>query len=192
MGEPGHYVWAWDDESAGRVRARFFPTDLGIAEDEATGAAAVLLGAALGRDLTIRQGVGRDPRSGTRRRQHRRGRTRGADRAPFVWREAMTAAERRDWDAIVVGSAGSVAAVCWLSTRLGDRVLGLEQFELGHAERGTTNSRIIRYSYHRPDYVRLARRIRLVGRRRGGGRRTGRDRHRRARLVAAGCRVPDR
>jgi predicted PhzF superfamily epimerase YddE/YHI9 len=58
MGEPGRYVWAWDDEAAGRVRARFFPTDLGIAEDEATGAAAVLLGAALGRDLTIRQGVG--------------------------------------------------------------------------------------------------------------------------------------
>ena len=58
MGEPGHYVWAWDDESTGRVRARFFPTDLGIAEDEATGAAAVLLGAALRRDLTIRQGVG--------------------------------------------------------------------------------------------------------------------------------------
>ena len=58
MGEPGHYVWAWEDESEGRVRARFFPTDLGIAEDEATGAAAVLLGAALRRDLTIRQGVG--------------------------------------------------------------------------------------------------------------------------------------
>ncbi len=58
MGEPGHYVWAWEDEPAGRVRARFFPTDLGIAEDEATGAAAVLLGAALERPLTIRQGVG--------------------------------------------------------------------------------------------------------------------------------------
>ncbi len=58
MGEPGRYVWAWDEKAAGRVRARFFPTDLGIAEDEATGAAAVLLGAELGRDLTIRQGVG--------------------------------------------------------------------------------------------------------------------------------------
>ena len=58
MGEPGHYVWAWDDESAGRVRARFFPTHLGIAEDEATGAAAVLMGHRLGRRLTIRQGVG--------------------------------------------------------------------------------------------------------------------------------------
>ena len=58
MGEPGHYIWAWEDESAGRVRARFFPTDLGIAEDEATGAAAVLMGDRLGRSLTIRQGVG--------------------------------------------------------------------------------------------------------------------------------------
>lgn len=58
MGEPGHYIWAWEDEPAGRIRARFFPTDLGIAEDEATGAAAVLLAARLGRPLTIRQGVG--------------------------------------------------------------------------------------------------------------------------------------
>jgi predicted PhzF superfamily epimerase YddE/YHI9 len=58
MGEPGHYIWAWEDEPAGRVRARFFPTDLGIAEDEATGAAAVLMGERLGRPLTIRQGVG--------------------------------------------------------------------------------------------------------------------------------------
>lgn len=58
MGEPGRYVWAWEDEQAGRVRARFFPTDLGIAEDEATGAAAVLMGDRLARSLTIRQGVG--------------------------------------------------------------------------------------------------------------------------------------
>jgi hypothetical protein len=41
--------------------------------------------------------------------------------------------ERRDWDAIVIGlrAIGSAAAY-WLSTRLHDRVLGLEQFELGH------------------------------------------------------------
>jgi predicted PhzF superfamily epimerase YddE/YHI9 len=58
MGEPGRYVWAWDDEAAGRVRARFFPTDLGIAEDEATGAAAVVMGTLLRRPITIRQGVG--------------------------------------------------------------------------------------------------------------------------------------
>ncbi len=58
MGERGRYVWAWEDEAAGRLRSRFFPTDLGIAEDEATGAAAVVLGDLLGRSLTIRQGVG--------------------------------------------------------------------------------------------------------------------------------------
>jgi sarcosine oxidase len=67
---------------------------------------------------------------------------------------------RNDWDAIVVGlgAIGSGAAY-WLSKRLGDRVLGLEQFELGHSKgAGQDHSRIIRLSYHRPDYVRLARR----------------------------------
>jgi predicted PhzF superfamily epimerase YddE/YHI9 len=49
-------VWALDGE--GRVRSRVFPVDLGIQEDEATGAAAVRLGALLGRELTIRQGQG--------------------------------------------------------------------------------------------------------------------------------------
>ena len=67
---------------------------------------------------------------------------------------------RRDWDAIVIGlgAIGSGAAY-WLSRSLGDRVLGLERFELGH-DRGASadHSRIIRLSYHRPDYVRLARR----------------------------------
>jgi sarcosine oxidase len=69
-------------------------------------------------------------------------------------------ASRRDWDAIVIGlgAIGSAAAY-WLSTRLGDRVLGLEQFELGHPNGASQDhSRIIRFSYHRPDYVRLARR----------------------------------
>jgi sarcosine oxidase len=67
---------------------------------------------------------------------------------------------RTEWDAIVVGLGGiGSGAVYWLSRRLGDRVLGLEQFELGH-ENGASqdHSRIIRLSYHRPDYVRLARR----------------------------------
>lgn len=58
MGEPGQYVWAWIDEAAGDVRSRSFPTDFGILEDEATGLAAVMLCGTLGRDLTIRQGVG--------------------------------------------------------------------------------------------------------------------------------------
>jgi predicted PhzF superfamily epimerase YddE/YHI9 len=51
-------AWAWIEEEAGSVRARVFPRDIGIAEDEATGAAAVRLGAELGRALEIHQGRG--------------------------------------------------------------------------------------------------------------------------------------
>ncbi len=67
---------------------------------------------------------------------------------------------RTQWDAIVVGLGGiGSGAAYWLSERLGDRVLGLEQFELGHANGASQDhSRIIRLSYHRPDYVRLAKR----------------------------------
>ncbi len=62
-----------------------------------------------------------------------------------------------DYDAIVLGLGGiGSAATYWLAKR-GARVLGLEQFELGHA-RGESHdhSRIIRYSYFSPVYVRLA------------------------------------
>jgi predicted PhzF superfamily epimerase YddE/YHI9 len=52
------YVWAWEDEAAGRVRSRYFAPGLGIAEDEATGAAAVVLTDRLGRAVGIRQGRG--------------------------------------------------------------------------------------------------------------------------------------
>lgn len=71
MGDPGLYAWAWDNEAAGRLRSRYFPTDYGIVEDEATGAAAVVMGDRLGRPLSIRQGVGSellvrpDPAAGT-------------------------------------------------------------------------------------------------------------------------------
>ncbi|MGW3955949.1 PhzF family phenazine biosynthesis protein [Streptomyces sp. NPDC004752] len=72
--EPGTwiYAWAWEDESAGRIRARAFPGRIdergvsrssgagactgGIEEDEATGTAALLLTAQLGRALNITQG----------------------------------------------------------------------------------------------------------------------------------------
>jgi predicted PhzF superfamily epimerase YddE/YHI9 len=50
--------WAWEDEPAGRVRARVFAPRYNIAEDEATGAAAVLLVSQLGRPIVIRQGAG--------------------------------------------------------------------------------------------------------------------------------------
>lgn len=63
----------------------------------------------------------------------------------------------REYDAIVIGlgALGSGAAY-WLAKR-GAKVLGLEQFELGH-ERGSSHdwSRIIRLSYFSPPYVRLA------------------------------------
>ncbi len=51
-------MWAWEDEGAGRVRARVFAPRLGVEEDEATGAHAVRLAARLGRRLEIRQGAG--------------------------------------------------------------------------------------------------------------------------------------
>ncbi|KPC84576.1 PhzF family phenazine biosynthesis protein [Streptomyces sp. NRRL S-4] len=73
-GEGPLYVWAWEDEAAGRVRARSFPRrhdERGdsrsggagacagcIGEDEATGAAAMLLSAELGRALNVTQGRG--------------------------------------------------------------------------------------------------------------------------------------
>lgn len=53
-----HYLWTWIDESAGSLRARMFGTNLGVPEDEATGAAAVRITDYLSRDLTITQGNG--------------------------------------------------------------------------------------------------------------------------------------
>ena len=53
-----HYIWAWIDEGAGHLRSRMFATELGVAEDEATGAAAVRITDILSRDLTITQGKG--------------------------------------------------------------------------------------------------------------------------------------
>jgi len=55
-----------------------------------------------------------------------------------------------------LGGIGS-GAVYWAAKRAGAGVLGLERFEFGH-ERGASqdHSRIIRLSYHRPEYVRFA------------------------------------
>jgi len=67
---------------------------------------------------------------------------------------------RTDWDVVVVGlgALGSAAAY-WASRREGVRVLALERFEIGHSFGASQDvSRIIRLSYHRPDYVRLAKR----------------------------------
>lgn len=51
-------AWAWIDESAGTIRERVFPVELGIQEDEATGSAAVGLCARLDRPIDIHQGRG--------------------------------------------------------------------------------------------------------------------------------------
>jgi sarcosine oxidase len=65
---------------------------------------------------------------------------------------------KRDYEYIVLGLGGfGSAAAYWLARHAGAEVLGLEQFELGHA-RGESqdHSRIIRLSYHTPGYVELA------------------------------------
>jgi len=61
-GAPAPYgfadCWSWVDEQAGVVRSRVFVPEEGIPEDEATGAAALRLGARIGRPIDIRQGQG--------------------------------------------------------------------------------------------------------------------------------------
>jgi predicted PhzF superfamily epimerase YddE/YHI9 len=57
-GEDSWYPWAWEDEAAGTIRSRYFAGGYGVAEDEATGAAAVLITDRLGRGLEIHQGRG--------------------------------------------------------------------------------------------------------------------------------------
>lgn len=52
------YAWSWIDEDAGTIRARSFVPEAGIAEDEATGSAALALCAQLDRPVTIHQGRG--------------------------------------------------------------------------------------------------------------------------------------
>lgn len=49
-------AWAWSDEASGAMRVRAFLPDFGIAEDEATGAAALRLCAHVERAAEIRQG----------------------------------------------------------------------------------------------------------------------------------------
>lgn len=71
--------------------------------------------------------------------------------------------EFRDVDHVVVGVGGIGAGVAyWLAKLAQDAgretiIVGLEQFALGH-DKGASHdhSRIIRYSYHTPEYVKLA------------------------------------
>ncbi len=60
------------------------------------------------------------------------------------------------YDVVVVGLGALGSAAAMHLARGGQRVLGLERFELGH-KRGASHdtSRILRHSYHTPGYVRL-------------------------------------
>jgi sarcosine oxidase len=62
-----------------------------------------------------------------------------------------------EYDVIVVGLGGIGSGAAYWCARRGAKVLGIEQFEMGHA-RGESHdhSRIIRLSYHTPAYVELA------------------------------------
>jgi predicted PhzF superfamily epimerase YddE/YHI9 len=51
-------VWAWLNRDEGWIRERVFAPEEGVPEDEATGAAALRLGAQLGHPIEIRQGKG--------------------------------------------------------------------------------------------------------------------------------------
>jgi predicted PhzF superfamily epimerase YddE/YHI9 len=53
-----HEFWAWQDEAAGRLRARVFAASHQITEDEATGSGALRLVARMQRSLVITQGRG--------------------------------------------------------------------------------------------------------------------------------------
>ena len=61
-----------------------------------------------------------------------------------------------DADFVVVGLGALGSGAVWHLAARGHRVVGLEQFELGHS-RGASHdtSRILRHSYHTPAYVRL-------------------------------------
>jgi sarcosine oxidase len=61
-----------------------------------------------------------------------------------------------DVEYVVIGLGALGSATAWQLARRGRGVVGLEQFELGHA-RGASHdtSRIIRHSYHTPGYVDL-------------------------------------
>ena len=52
-----NYLWTWTDRERGAIRSRMFAANLGVPEDEATGAAAVRITDYLSRDLSILQGL---------------------------------------------------------------------------------------------------------------------------------------
>jgi sarcosine oxidase len=60
------------------------------------------------------------------------------------------------FDHVVVGLGALGSATAYQLAKRGRRVLGLERFELGHRNGASHDtSRILRHSYHTPEYVRL-------------------------------------
>ena len=53
-----HALWTWSDKAVSCIRMRVFAPELGVAEDEATGAAAIRITEHLSRDLAVVQGKG--------------------------------------------------------------------------------------------------------------------------------------
>jgi sarcosine oxidase len=66
----------------------------------------------------------------------------------------------KSYDVIVVGIGGMGSATCWQLARRGQRVLGIERFDIGHANGSSHGvNRIIRLAYYEhPDYVPLLKR----------------------------------
>lgn len=55
----GHtFIWSWQDEPTGLIRARAFAPAMNVEEDEATGSAVTQLTAQLSRNLHVIQGAG--------------------------------------------------------------------------------------------------------------------------------------
>src|SRR6516225_5716826 len=72
----------------------------------------------------------------------------------------MAATARSSYDVIVLGVGAMGSAACWRLARRGARVLGLEQYRIGH-DRGSSHgeTRLIREAYfEHPSYVPLLRR----------------------------------
>jgi sarcosine oxidase len=69
----------------------------------------------------------------------------------------MSSIMNRDFDTIVVGVGGIGAAACYWAARAGERVLGLEQFNLRHSNGASQDhSRIIRLAQFEEPYATLA------------------------------------
>ena len=188
-------AWAWEDEAAGRLRSRYFadrrrdPRGRGD-RGRRGGHAATRLGPAA--DDPSGRGFGAARRARTRRpaRSMSAGVSPTSRRVPSM----ADAAERRDWDAIVVGlgAIGSAAAY-WLSRSLGDARPGARALRDRSRQRRVGGPQPDHPAVLSPARLRPPREARLRDMGGGGGRvgRADRDDDRRPRPVAGGPRHPE-